>query len=533
MFIRNGRSTGKISLMVLFSGLVVFTVVMTTIIQLAAGYRAEQKLLFDTTLELNQSSSHKMAVTMNSLLRSMRSTLEYGAREASHHWEDDADVQERLDFLRQGGGMFNSILIADEDGVIRGVSPKSVGLAGMKLTSKAAQEAISLKAPYFSEPYIAATGRLIVLISEPIFDANGDYLGMLAGTVYLQEENVFTQTFGLALSSGINNGTGTYSFIVDGNGNLVFHPDAYRLGEDMSVNAVVRELMQGRDGRQRVFNTRGIEFLAGYYHVAENGWGIVTQTPVASVEKQLRHQTWYRLVYVLPACMFMLLAAVYVSRRLAAPFVYLSGIAGKLSRGERVSEEALPPGHWNREADLLSTSMRVAVRAMQKHNDRLTNEAMTDPLTGLPNRRAMNDVLERKLFLGAPFAVLVMDIDRFKSINDTYGHAVGDEVLRYLAGVVTSVLRPDDGCFRFGGEEFLVLLEKVDAESAMHAAERIRQTLERTDGPIGRPVTVSIGIADYPGAGTTAEALFEAADEAMYRAKQGGRNRTMLAKRQQ
>jgi len=522
-------STGKISLMILLGGLVVFTIVMTTVVQAATGYRAEQQLLYETTLELNQSTATKLASTMDSLLGSMRSSLKYGANETGHHWHSDAEIQERLDLLRNGGGgMFNSVLVVSAEGIVRGVSPIGVGLSGKKIRSETLEEAQRQRTAYFSKPYVGATGRLIVMMSEPIFDANGGYLGVFAGTVYLREANVFTEMFGTELL----NDSGTYTYIVDDRGTLIFHPVASRLGENVSVNPVVHELMEGRRGRMQVVNTLGIEFLAAYANVAGNGWGVVTQTPLESVEKELRSHTWTRLAYTLPACFLMLLLAVYLSRRLAAPFVDLSEIAGKLSRGERVSESLLV-GHWNREADALSTSMRLAIRAMQRQNDQLTSEAMTDPLTGLPNRRAMNVVLERKLFVGETFALLVMDIDRFKSINDTYGHAVGDDVLRFLAKVAQTTLRPADVCFRYGGEEFVVLLEGVDAEGALPAAERLRKTLERSDSPVGRPITVSIGIAAHPGAGATAEALFEAADEAMYRAKQEGRNRSVVAGRRE
>ncbi|WP_309121460.1 sensor domain-containing diguanylate cyclase [Paenibacillus sp.] len=527
MFMREWRSTGRISLTILFGGLVVFAVVTTTIVQLVAGYRAEQRLLYETTLELNQSTANKMATTMEALLRSMRSTLKYGARQAAHHWDDDGELREPLDMLLHGGGgMFNSILAVSEEGVVRSISPQSVGIEGKNIYSETLAEAHRLRAPFFSQPYVGATGRLIVIMSEPIFADDGAYLGLLAGTLYLHQTNVFNDVFG----SDLLDVSGTYAYIVDSGGELVFHPSPSRLGEDVSANPAVQHLMEGRNGRMRVVNTRGIEFLAGYAHVEENGWGIVAQTPLQSVEKELRHHTWNRLMFILPACLLMLLAAVYLARRLAAPIVFLSEVAGKLSRGERVPE-AMLPGHWNREADLLSDSMRMAIRTMQKQNDQLTSEAMTDPLTGLPNRRAMNESMERMLLAEEPFALLVMDIDRFKSINDTFGHAVGDDVLRFLARTVQSALRPTDFCFRFGGEEFVVLLERSDAAAAFPAAERIRRTFEATDSPAGRPVTLSIGIAAYPGSGMSAEALFESADEAMYRAKNEGRNRTVVGKR--
>lgn len=157
--------------------------------------------------------------------------------------------------------------------------------------------------------------------------------------------------------------------------------------------------------------------------------------------------------------------------------------------------------------------------------------AFRDPLTGAGNRIALDKTLTREIELskrnGIPLSALMLDLDYFKSINDTYGHAMGDTVLKEVVDIVSSCVRQTDMCFRYGGEEFFVLLSSADSEDARVIAERIRKAIEATvfEHPTkgSFKVTASLGSATlYPQ--DTMNTLCERADEAMYKAKNGGRN---------
>jgi diguanylate cyclase (GGDEF)-like protein len=163
---------------------------------------------------------------------------------------------------------------------------------------------------------------------------------------------------------------------------------------------------------------------------------------------------------------------------------------------------------------------------------KLETMATTDGLTGLFNKRAMLDAAEQKIAAAVRFArklaVLVVDIDFFKKVNDTYGHDVGDLVIRGLGEVLKRQKRSTDVVARFGGEEFVVLCEQTDEKGAMLLAERIREELAKTlfRTPQGATsVTCSVGVATLPEAGGGWEPLFKAADEALYVSKRSGRNR--------
>jgi len=167
----------------------------------------------------------------------------------------------------------------------------------------------------------------------------------------------------------------------------------------------------------------------------------------------------------------------------------------------------------------------------------LRAQAATDPLTGVPNRRSFEATarreVERARRYAKPFAVLALDIDHFKRINDTYGHDVGDIVLKRLSQICLEKLRVTDFLARLGGEEFAMLLPETDIDAAATLAERLRTAIATT--PIATPkgalpITVSLGVAQYAPNEPTIDAALKRADEALYEAKHSGRNKVVVAK---
>ncbi|MDY6890951.1 MAG: GGDEF domain-containing protein [Pseudomonadota bacterium] len=161
-------------------------------------------------------------------------------------------------------------------------------------------------------------------------------------------------------------------------------------------------------------------------------------------------------------------------------------------------------------------------------------QSRTDPLTGLANRLAYDQQLENELLryrrYATPFSLCIADIDRFKRINDQYGHLVGDKVLRLIAKVMRTTLRGTDFVARFGGEEFAILLPSTRAESAYQAAEKIRQAVARSPFNFqGHPVqiTLSLGVAEVTST-DSGDSLFARADSHLYTAKNSGRNRVVM-----
>lgn len=184
---------------------------------------------------------------------------------------------------------------------------------------------------------------------------------------------------------------------------------------------------------------------------------------------------------------------------------------------------------WYVEADTLREAVQSTLDQHQDEVGRLNTQAQTDPMTGLLNRRAMTDVLGAYAADGAPVAIIAMDLDHFKRINDTFGHLTGDKVLMALAEVIRGGLRDQDRAFRVGGEEFIALLPTASATQACEVAERLRAAVAQRIMPdsVGR-VTVSIGVALWPQDGASASDVIRRADEALYESKQAGRDRVTL-----
>ncbi|QUP52457.1 diguanylate cyclase [Ralstonia syzygii] len=178
-----------------------------------------------------------------------------------------------------------------------------------------------------------------------------------------------------------------------------------------------------------------------------------------------------------------------------------------------------------------------ALQELQRTNQKLEHLAATDPLTGAANRRQFIERVETEIARakrgGAPFSLLALDLDHFKVINDSYGHQVGDEVLKGFVKKCFDAIRPYDGFARVGGEEFMVLLPQAALDAAHSVAERVRRAIAESafEIGVGRSVglTVSVGISQFGHDGESLDSILRVADERLYRAKHEGRNRVIAA----
>ena len=173
----------------------------------------------------------------------------------------------------------------------------------------------------------------------------------------------------------------------------------------------------------------------------------------------------------------------------------------------------------------------IIVSAIDDLHRRLLEQAIKDPLTGAFNRRYMQtrltDAVAQKMRNDVLTSVLAFDIDFFKRINDDFGHAAGDDVLIGIVKIIVGRVRQSDKLFRVGGEEFLLFLPETDQTNAATVAEHLRVLIAESDLLENRQVTVSVGVSELH-AGESLEAWIKSADDALYRAKETGRNRVVL-----
>lgn len=197
---------------------------------------------------------------------------------------------------------------------------------------------------------------------------------------------------------------------------------------------------------------------------------------------------------------------------------------------QALSEELLSV---NQELNNLTRQLNLKNRDLNRALTKIETISRTDSLTGLANRRYFNEriaeLISRADRKSLPVSLIMTDIDKFKRVNDTFGHDVGDRVLEGYARLMQENTRSEDLVARFGGEEFIILLDLTDTKEALHFAERIRTTLSRTDlMDNGEFITASFGVSRYI-RGEGRDAFIKRADTALYEAKTTGRNRSVIA----
>lgn len=211
-----------------------------------------------------------------------------------------------------------------------------------------------------------------------------------------------------------------------------------------------------------------------------------------------------------------------------------SGTPGKMV-WLSVSTEPILDGKSGEIKEVLITFHDITLN--KQLQDDLEYLTVHDPLTGLLNRRFLEEEVVKEIARAeryrSPLSFLIVDIDHFKKINDRYGHKMGDLALCHLAALLAEKIRESDCLARFGGEEFVLILPDTGTEQARMLAEKLRQQVEnhplQITGGSHRRLTISIGISNYPQNGTDWDELFKAADRALYRAKEEGRNRVVIA----
>jgi len=207
-----------------------------------------------------------------------------------------------------------------------------------------------------------------------------------------------------------------------------------------------------------------------------------------------------------------------------------------LTLGVLVLDTARPGAFNANDTQPLESVADICATAIQNAHyvERVKQLAYLDGLTGIFNRRFFElrivEEIDRARRYGTGLAVLMVDIDQFKRLNDEFGHLLGDEVLRQVSSIFHQQLRKIDVLCRYGGEEFAILLSQTNAVHALGVAEKLRKTVEAWQFPgVPRPVTISAGTANYSEHGTSRDELVKAADAGLYAAKQAGRNQVCLA----
>jgi diguanylate cyclase (GGDEF)-like protein len=490
-----------------------------------SSYNARRDLIITGMMETNRVYAHKLAQSLDTFLASAAQELAYTAAFIVPRLNEPAFLERETRRLLEQNRSFNAAAIVDAQGKARTVIPGPLpeiltGSVGADILSN-----LGPGKPRVSRTFFFKDDHPIVMLWEPIHGADGSYQGYVAGVIYLDQQNVLHSLVGTHYYQ-----KGSYLYITDRGSRLIYHPEPERVGEKVPPPRGLPETTEpgmSATGIVRTINSRHVDMLAGYAYVLSSGWRVVAQTPVEEALEPLKGQMQASLLNALPLALVSFLFLWGIARQVAKPMQRLAKAVDNpdlLTASEQV--KGVTP--WYFEVQRLKQAMLANLMHWEAEVSKLNLAALTDPLTGLVNRRGLENALNRYAVSQQAFAIVSIDIDHFKRVNDTHGHAVGDQVLRRLARILHDNLREKDLICRAGGEEFLVLLPGLDIAIGAQMAERLRAQVEQHEMPIVGRITISLGVSTWPKSDPSQQKALELADKALYRAKRQGRNQVVL-----
>ncbi len=500
------------TLILLFSLLASFV---TLFNDLYATYRIQREALVRNSLEANRAYAAKVALSIGQNLGADLDRLNYSAKVLGQQFSSETIRSEEVRRLIEQDQSFNTTVVANAQGEVLAAFPKLLNVKGQTIRFK---EALTRRQGMISPAFNSLAGNLIVFISQPIWGPGGEYLGLVGGTIYLREANALSE-----VASRHFQWDNSQVYLVDDKRHLLFHPDASRIGEVVGANPAIDALLRGESSAAHIVDSKGVEMLAGYAAVPKSGWGVVSQQPMSVPAAALRELMYQVVLRVIPMSLVGIFLLWWAAACISQPLKRLADLAENMDNIQDIRKVRA----WYFEAWRIRRAMIMGRLLTQDRIGKLNHQALSDPLTGLANRRVLEDCLRDWELLDKSFAVISMDIDHFKRVNDEFGHDAGDKVLQAFASLLRQNCRDHDVPCRVGGEEFILLLPSATLAEATEVAERIRRSMAETVFPPAGHVTLSLGVSCWVPNQQDVHATLKEADELLYRAKQSGRNRVM------
>ena len=360
---------------------------------------------------------------------------------------------------------------------------------------------------------------------------------------------------------------GKNGFLVamNGQGEILFHPDLKRWLTDshkiseLGLNDIDPRNYDVKKAQfQKLYD--GEKYLVNYYFDSNMDFGIFAFQPQKEIDELISSATQASLAILIVAILIIFLVAAWMFYTLGLPLNRMTRHIRQITEGN-LDTESLDVGsrkdelgqlgnafnsmhdtikrqiqELNAHREILEQEVKERTKDLELANKKLELISKTDELTGLPNRREMNETIANEMGRSArthkPFCFIFIDIDHFKNINDTYGHACGDIILKSVAQTIRGLLRKYDVFARYGGEEFLTLLPETDLEGARVVAERFRRQIEKMTvryADFTIKITITLGVAKFDER-LGADRSIQMADKALYQGKEGGRNRVIVWK---
>ncbi|WP_417552254.1 diguanylate cyclase [Marinomonas fungiae] len=323
-----------------------------------------------------------------------------------------------------------------------------------------------------------------------------------------------------------------YNFVMDTEGKILIHPDE-TLPDTLHQEIISHIPKEMNTSGSLSYNNGEHNKLAHFNRIDELGWIVVTEVNLSDIRQPIVKTIASTLLVIVLGSLFTTWFMSYVlSRYLILPLKRLQQRVQEITEGKDELDKYEFP---NNEIGKISEAIeKLTEKALIKKNIELKDKntllstiSHTDQLTSIANRRKMMEVLHTEVSNyqrgHRPFSVLMFDIDHFKRVNDTFGHEVGDQVLRRLAQVVKATIRDTDTLGRWGGEEFVIVCPNTDQNMALNIAEKVFSAIHSNNFPMQINVTVSLGLSEFTN-NHSLESILVEIDRKMYRAKQLGRN---------
>ena len=441
-------------------------------------------------------------------------------------------INDYLSSVRERFGEYVELMVVDSQNRVIATSAHQIRPVQMPphWTGDILNELPSIGDPYRDENL----GTTLVVAVYPIHVPSSRFLGALAAKISLGTVEQMVPQYSPSDSGRI------FLVTTDSSnaGSIVFGR-----GAGIRLTPAALQLLD-RDTSLATYRSFDSQWVVGSLHrVPGLRWAVASEEPETTAFRQVTRLR--RLMVLLPSALLagIGLIAYFLGLLIVRPLDRLTKGAAKVAAGDL---DVDLPVHSGGEVGYLTkmfNTMVVRLRegrealdaaneTLRRKNDELERLSVTDGLTGLYNRRrlmeTLNDEARRSQRLKHTFAVLMVDVDHFKKYNDTFGHQAGDTVLTKIATLLREATREVDFVARYGGEEFLILLPETGMGEALDIAERIRTRIA-AEVFHGRHMTVSIGVAEFPLHGETAEQVVGAADEALYEAKREGRDKVRRA----
>lgn len=350
---------------------------------------------------------------------------------------------------------------------------------------------------------------------------------------------------------------------INGQGEILYHPDLKRwLTDSHKISELGLEGIEPRNYDvkkaqfQKLYDNE--KYLVNYYFDSNTDFGIFAFQPQREIDDLISSATQASIAILIVAILIILIVAAWMFYILGLPLNRITKHIRRITDGALDIEEinignrrdelgqlgeAFNSMHdtikrqikeLNAHREILEQEVKERTKDLEEANKKLELISKTDELTGLPNRREMNETIANEMGRSArthkPFCFIFIDIDHFKNINDTYGHACGDIILKSVAQTIRGLLRKYDVFARYGGEEFLTLLPETDLEGARVVAERFRRQIEKMTvryADFTIKITITLGVAKFDER-LGADRSIQMADKALYQGKEGGRNRVIV-----